>query len=100
MIPTYPESCISNIHARRLQGLQEHIDLLLLGVGTAVLTAAARTQRRQRLRGQHLQQHQKGSQIPEPRTELLNYTLNCCQTAALSAVTAEEIPKYSDKTET
>lgn len=87
MIATYPESCISNVHAGRLQGLQEHINLLLLGIGTAVLTAAARTQRRQRLRGQHLQQHQchRVSHIPL-HLELLSKQ-------ALSAITAEEIPK-------
>lgn len=84
MIPTYPESCISHVHAGRLQGLQEHVDLLLLGVGTAVLTAAARAQRRQRLRGQHLQQQQQchTSSTPELLTK-----------QALSALTAEEIPK-------
>lgn len=84
MIPTYPESCISNVHAGRLQGLQEHIDLLLLGVGAAVLPAAARAQRRQRLRGQHLQQHQHVAHTP-PHPELL-------PEQAMSAATAE-IPK-------
>lgn len=82
MIPTYPESCISHVHAGRLQGLQEHVDLLLLGIGTAVLTAAARAQRRQRLRGQHLQQQCHTSLHPELLTK-----------QALSALTAEEIPK-------